>query len=328
MKDHRLPVIVLLALAPVCGELLSGSAPPVEFFSLFGVTVLVALYGCGALLVREIALRWGKGLPSIFLLGLAYGIFEEGIVVRSFFDPSWPDLGILATYGRAMGVNWIWAIVLSLYHALVSISLPIALAGLIFPRHRRETWLGRRGLWISAGLFVATAFVGPLVGMQATPPMLLGCVVVMACLAWLARRLPDTLPRADLRLPSPLGASAAGFLGMLALLIVMWVMPGLSLPPAVTALAGLLYTPMLGWAALRLNAPAWDDLRRWAWAAGGLTPWVLLAFLAEADNANRPDDTTGMALVGLVFLLFLAWLGWRVRGRVEGEIAPLERLRS
>ena len=87
------PALVLFFLAPVIGELLSGSSPPVEFFKPFSLLLLAALYGGGALLARELALRWGKRWPTILTLGLAYGVLEEGLMVKSFFDPAWMDLG-------------------------------------------------------------------------------------------------------------------------------------------------------------------------------------------------------------------------------------------
>jgi probable HAF family extracellular repeat protein len=57
--------------------------------------VLTALYGSGSILIRELSLRWRKGWPSILALGAAYGIVEEGLMVKSFFDPNWVDLGTL-----------------------------------------------------------------------------------------------------------------------------------------------------------------------------------------------------------------------------------------
>ena len=105
MKQRIPPALVLYLLSPVIGELLSGSAPPVEFFNPFGLIILPALYGSGALLVREITLRWQKRWPTILMLGLAYGIVEEGLMVKSFFDPNWMDLGLLGVYGRWAGVN-------------------------------------------------------------------------------------------------------------------------------------------------------------------------------------------------------------------------------
>jgi hypothetical protein len=88
MRRRVPPALVLFFLAPAIGELLSGSSPPAEFFKPFPLLLLSALYGGGALLLRELALSWGKRWPTILTLGLAYGILEEGLMVKSFFDPS------------------------------------------------------------------------------------------------------------------------------------------------------------------------------------------------------------------------------------------------
>ena len=96
------PALILFFLAPAIAELLSGSAPPSEFFNPVGFLLLASLYGSGALIVRELKVRWNKGYVSLFILGAAYGILEEGLMVKSFFDPNWMDLGILGSYGRWM----------------------------------------------------------------------------------------------------------------------------------------------------------------------------------------------------------------------------------
>ena len=53
-------------------------------------------------------------------------------------------------------------------------------------------------------------------------------------------------------------------------------------------------------------------------AAGTWLFWGLLALIQELDNANRPDNTSGMALVGLVALIlmvaYLVSLGRQWRG--------------
>jgi hypothetical protein len=86
------PSLLLLLLAPAIGELLSGSSPPLEFFFPPSLILLALMYGCGALVCREMVVRWGKGWLSLLLLGIAYGIYEEGIVLRSFFNSAWQDL--------------------------------------------------------------------------------------------------------------------------------------------------------------------------------------------------------------------------------------------
>ena len=99
--------ITLLLLSPMVAELLSGSAPPVEFFSLFGLLLLVSWYGLGAIVCRELSIRWRSGLAGLFLLGAAFGILEEGVLIKTFFDPHAIDLGIFRAFGWWGGANWV-----------------------------------------------------------------------------------------------------------------------------------------------------------------------------------------------------------------------------
>src|SRR3989454_1087390 len=106
---NRRPLLALVLLSPVIAEMLSGSSPPLEWLNPITPLLLIWLYGAGILVMRETAVRWRTGWPSILLLGAAYGIIEEGLAVKSFFDPGWMDLGTLAWYGRWFDVNWVWA---------------------------------------------------------------------------------------------------------------------------------------------------------------------------------------------------------------------------
>ena len=89
IKRRVPPALVLFLLSPAIGELLSGSSPPREFFALFGFTVMALLYGGGVLTAKELKVRWGKGMGSLLLLGAAYGVLEEGLMVASFQNPGW-----------------------------------------------------------------------------------------------------------------------------------------------------------------------------------------------------------------------------------------------
>lgn len=104
-KKRIQPALALWLIAPIFGEILSGSTPLNEYISPVTSLILGMLYGSGAILIREMIRHWQKGWPNLLLLGMAYGIYEEGFVVRSFFDPDWMDLDILGVYGRAIGVN-------------------------------------------------------------------------------------------------------------------------------------------------------------------------------------------------------------------------------
>jgi len=49
----------------------------------------------------------------------------------------------------------------------------------------------------------------------------------------------------------------------------------------------------------------WTEKQQWAGVTGLLIPWLLLDVFSELDNAVRPDDTSGMILIALLFLVFL-----------------------
>ncbi|MBN1483215.1 MAG: hypothetical protein JXA37_00710 [Chloroflexia bacterium] len=310
---HFWPLLTLFFLAPALGELLSGSAPPFEFFHPFGLLLLGVLYGGGAILARELRVRWHRGWPTVLALGLAYGILEEGLMVKSFFDPQWMDLGLLGSYGRWAGVNWVWTLQLTLYHALFSIAAPILLVEHLYPQHRDQPWLRRRGLVAMGLLLLADVAVGFFLLTTYRPPLIpYGLAAAAAAgLVLLARRLPARWgrPRPG-PIPRPPWFALLGFGAALSFFLVYWLLPELALPVPLTLLCGvgwaLLLTGLVRWMS---RGGAWGAAHPLALASGAMGFFALLAPLQEMDPA-RTDDPRGMALVGLATLLFLAWL-WR-----------------
>lgn len=185
----------LALLSPIIAELMSGSSPPLEFFNPFSFALLLGLYGAGALVVRELVVMWDKGWASVLCLGVAYGILEEGVAIKSFFDPEWMDLGGLGEYGRYLGTNFVWAVWLTIYHAMISISLPILLVSILFPRLRRERFLeGRKFTMVLVILFldvlVCTTLLNDYVPF---PPMYVLSIAAVFAFAYLAKVIPKDL---------------------------------------------------------------------------------------------------------------------------------------
>jgi len=321
-KRKILPVITLLVLAPLLGELLSGSSPPLEYFSPVTFILLTMLYGTGALIVREVTRRWKKGWVSILLLGMAYGIYEEGVVVRSFFDAGWPDLGLLSEYGRWMGINWIWSIALTIFHAVVSISLPIALTELLFSDQKEKLWLTNKALTTSMGIFSIFTFLGPLFGMKITFLGMLASLVTIIILVLLANNWSDTVHTQSVERDAvkEWKISFASVALMIGFIAGMWILPALSIPWVITFVL-LAVLPWVGMCLYNhLGKNFWGAEHLWAAVFGLLTPWMVLGVFSELDNANRPDDTSGMILVVVFFFIFLIitrLLIWRKERRAE-----------
>ena len=326
MKRLWNPVLVLYLLSPMCGELLSGSQPPLEFFRPLNLIFITAFYGSGALLVRELTRRWGKGWPTLLTLGAAYGIVEEGLAAKSFFDPAWMDLGALGSYGRWLGVNWVWAVLLTIFHAVFSISIPILLTELAFPSRRKEPWLGRRGLSFFALLFtgmVVLLYLGITPYRVPVPHVLLTLVALIA-LVWWARRCPSAPSiRPAGGAGSPRRLALLGFGATLALFTLGWVMPNTRLPAALTFVAMLgLGAGMYRTIARAALAEDWTERHLLALAAGGLSFFLLLQPLLELDRAAL-EDRSGSSLMALLGAGLLWSLARSLRRRSEAPNGPI-----
>ncbi|NJD77367.1 MAG: hypothetical protein FIB08_09780 [Candidatus Methanoperedens sp.] len=315
------PALVLFFLSPMVGELLSGSSPPAEFFNPVVFLLLAALYGSGAIIARELTFRWGKGWATLLVLGAAYGIIEEGLMVKSFFDPGWIDLGILGSYGRWAGINWVWSLQLTIYHTVFSIAIPILLAGLMFPMRQSEPWVSTRTFRKLCILMVAVVIFGFLFITPYRPPLVhyLLTIIIVSGLIKLARRLPDTLfiPK-NISVPSSRWFVVAGFLSTFSFFFISWSLPNTGLHPLLTILLVIGPVILVSLKVLKMsgNGAAWSKRHQLALASGALGFFILLAPLQELDK-NRPDNTGGMTLVGIVAALFLIWMAGRVKEKEE-----------
>jgi len=324
--DFRKPILFLFILSPAIGELLSGSSPPLAFFNPLAFCLLCALYGSGALLVRDYARRWRKGWYSILLLGAAYGIIEEGIMVRSFFSPTWKDLGVLGTYGRWLGVNWVWAEWLTIYHSIFSITIPILLVELTHPSARSQVWLSQKQRWLFRSLFVLAVLLGfAAFPFDAPATALIGCVVAVLVLAWLAKRIKPMMPTSqNLKVSKKLVIT-----GVSVPLVFFFFFTGLG--PATIPWAG--GTMLIGWSIVfgferllrRWAKEGFSDLQRLTLASGSLGFFIGLAPILEFKGA------IGMTGVGIGFFLILFKLRMRVLQRaselltlVNPELLPSE----
>ncbi|MBE3558278.1 MAG: hypothetical protein IMW89_03530 [Ktedonobacteraceae bacterium] len=321
-----LPVLTLVLIAPIIAELLWGSTPISRIASLL---VLLPLYGGGALFIRELVRRSGRGWASVLLLGAAFGIVEEGLALQSFFNPL--PFGASPWSDRVLGINGLYSIWATGYHMVWSVALPILLTEMLFPAQRTTPYLGRVGLVVT-GLFYAlgVALLGFITvnfvshGYWA-PPVLLGLtvLVVMALGGVALGGLSPGTPRQrrEISAPSPwlvlLVAGIAGYAWQALLIKLEHAVPALAhgtfmLIPLGSA---LLVAALAGWLISRwVQSRDWNDLHNLSLAAGALIAHTLFGVLYLTPTLV---DRVGLIVLGLLMNALLVLFAVRLRGRVR-----------
>ncbi|HKD05755.1 MAG TPA: hypothetical protein VKB79_07630 [Bryobacteraceae bacterium] len=311
MKSLR-PALALILVAPLVAEILPGSAP----LSRPGLLpFIVLIYGPGALLIRDVLRRRGRGWIGILLLGAAYGFIEEGIALQSLFNP---NLYNASAWGRLGPVNAVYTEAVIPIHAVWSAAVPILLIDLLFPERRSRPYLGRVGLivtgcWYAAGVFVLgllTRFsIAP--GYRAEPVLLAASAAAALLLSIVALYLPRgaAQPRYG---GKPVSSRAILFAAATAGLIWHVLIAGLWRVDPVFASWPFVLVPTLGAAGLLVAAywfvsqwcaaPGWCDKHWLALAAGAVIAHSIFGAVIFTHSAL---DRTGIVVLGSILFLLV-----------------------
>jgi hypothetical protein len=274
------------------------------------------MYGVGALLVRELTVRWGKGWPTVFVLGFAYGLCEEGLILKTCFDPKNSD-----GYGRWLGVNWVWTQNMNLWYAVFSVAIPILFTHLMFPARQDRPWISRRWLVILLGLFAANgAFINlVLAKVHASPIVYPALLLVIGGLILIGRYLPRTLlgPHTRPRRPAhPLWLFLVGLFATPFYYIVPSVVQRLGAPPLLTLFATLAYVAIIGRIIILISGRGnGSPLHQFALASGAYGLYIIGSPVAPAWvflATWHADHIAIQAVFGAGAALYLYWLGRRI----------------
>jgi hypothetical protein len=326
---NRRAALVLAVLAPLCAEVSLGTVP---LRMAWAWLVFAPIYAAGALFLREIFRRTGGGYGNLLLLGLAYGLVEEGLVLQSLTSPHL--YGAAGWAPRLFGLNTAYTELNLVYHALFSVTIPVIIVEFLYG----TTPYLRRGGVIASGV-IALLAAGLL--RVSVPPsedpgytMPLAAVVIVAVLAatmvllglrlrlhparrWMpSRTVVVAVPRIAV---VAVGAAVAAF----AFLALIWPFAGATQPLFTHGDWALL--PMAG-AALIVAAALYAA---WTvnWAARDLVAACFGALVGHTlfgliGNAGTPADRVFLALVALLTALFgvLTLRRAPVRTLMTGEV--------
>jgi hypothetical protein len=334
-------LLVLYFLSPLTAEVLSGSTPPLKFIQPFGLIFTPLLYGSSAILIREILARRRLGWGNALLLGAAFGVFQEALVVQtwySFMAKSSPSHSN-GFYGVWLGTNWVWALNLTIYHAVISITLPLIWLTLLFPeRALLAPGLKRRGvilflLWlvVPCGLlalqiarvqYAKEGYHGP----PATG-YVIGCALV-AGLVLLGSFVRIPPPRRQPRRDAPgVWTVRLAMFGLTAMFFFLtFILPATRIPPVLTmAVSAGMFSFGL-WRMASWSARDGWSARHWLALVMGLLGWYLLIWGPLVEFVFRLPLSEGLTLANLIVMITLFGFDWRLKRR--SATAPAARALS
>jgi hypothetical protein len=324
--SRRWPLVLLFCLlAGLIPETLATTSTSVaKIIANPGSLLFVALfYGTADLVIREAIIRRPLGLTGKLLLGIAFGFVNEGVVAATWYTVR-PQ-----GYSFIGGVDWDWAVSLTVFHTFVSVLMPIYLFESVAPSVAGQPLLRRRGIIIASALFLGLSLAFALTPQYRAYRLAVFAVALL--LTWIALSLPPahTGAPADAVMKAAPGLwrlRALGFVAMLLYFVCIYFLPALFATigrrvGAPSALAGLLANAPL--VALAVWATAlcvgwtrrawWSPRRQLALITGALAFTALVTALPQLGSTYEP-------LVTIPFMLYLIILAWRAR-RAERRAA-------
>ena len=329
-KDH--PIVFLLLLTPGIPEYLSASSQltvilinPFVFYLFLAANM--GLYGSGVLLIREAMVRWRKGWASVFLLGAAYGILEEGIDLWTLFYSKANPVGALGYYGHWLGVNWVWTMGLVIFHSVYSIGLPIFLFGLVFPELKSKSLIKS---WKLVTTFVVlvfdSIFLYAFVSRVYSPyspggALILSSGIVITILVFAARKLPGSFLRTRIGQPawSPLKFAILGALLFPATLFAGSFAASANLPPVIPFFLDLALAMLILTWAYKSMGTVQNQKQKVGFGIGLLFPIAAFGILASIGLAN-----VLIVIADLFYISFSRrlWRKWRVWTLLHEKLKP------
>ncbi len=318
---HLAPAITLVFVAPLIAEVLSGATRLSVIFVFIPESMV---WGCCALIIREVVFRWRGGWRSIFLLALALSVAEEIVIQQTSIAPlPWP--GANAAYGRAWGVNWIYLLYMLGYESVWVVLVPLLLTYLIFPARRAERWLDARGLLISASLFLFGSFIAWFAWTQQARPVVLkvapyhppaaliaaglSAIALLVTAGWGVRNVHSERSSSR-KAPKPVLLGIAGFALGMGWNFLIWTVFAASAPapaPVVFA-AGALWAVFTAAVIRRWgSAEDWGGVHEYALVFSA-TAVCMVGSLLQSSSWARVDQV-GAAVMDLIALACLIALG-------------------
>ncbi|MFH5801265.1 hypothetical protein [Haladaptatus sp. CMAA 1911] len=331
---HRIaPAIGLAFLSPLVGEYLLGNT---SIVALVDIWFFLPIYGGGAVLIREITRRSGRGWPTVLLLGSVFGVILAGLIDHSLFHQDFQGRIVRSpAYIPAVGISAENALVFVVGHVVWSIGIPILLVESFLPERRTTPWIGKTGLVITGLLFLV---FGTLLeygirleeGFFPSTPQVVGTVIVAVVVSVVAFTADGRfVGRNDRQAPNPwvvgIVAFGASSLWMVRPDIVSVTTSALLIESVQEWLAVAFGILLIGAMILLIGSWSqrtdWGEIHRIALAGGAMLTYAWISFvLVPYGGVSKTVDLVGDVVFTLGAVLLIIVAARRVRRTAEEKL--------
>lgn len=328
--SHVAPVITLLLVSPLLLEFLSGD---VTLSALPALAGFAFLDGAAAVLIRELVVRRASALAGV-LAAVAFGVWQEGLLDQSLFDPRafgphWLAYGYLSALGTSPTIVVFELVIDAVYGILV----PIGLTELAFPRRARRAWLGRRGLVVVGAMLALGSTATAVVTVQrhrwyTGPTTVVVLLVIVAGLLYAAARVAPhstvgddrnaVSPRRPAVRPAVVGSLA--FVATGGLLVLVDTRTELGLPAwAMPLILLFLISAVAAVLAISRSRRGWSAWHLYAACAGATGTYLWFGVYRRLTDTRL--HLTEQIVLALLATAALALLSRRIHSNVRASLA-------
>lgn len=316
-----MPLVCVFLAAPITAEYLQAylSFTGDPWASVGGIVFFAPLYGGGALLIREIAVRIGRGWVGVLLLASAFGLAMPGIIDLAMFGTDRADVANWSqlrepTLIEPLGISAATTLNWTVGHVMMSVGAPLTLLHSLAPAHRHRPLLGKVGipLTLAAAAVVAVAVHQDgqqVYGYSLSIGQVVSVLVVVAVLGAAALSglgTPTPVQKAEMRVPA-----AAVVLGAVVLKVAIDL-----LPPTWIGLLGSVAILIAAGATIRWCAAnrVWGPREIGLLGIGVVIGGIAIGFLAPVPDGVSVVAKVIQSCVLLALALFVLFgVIWRAR---------------
>ena len=307
-RQTRYAALFLLLVPGPLAEVLSQNVQLLTYLQPVPFLLVTLTYGVPVLVIRELAVARKLDDLGLIVLGLAYGILNEGVLAKTLTLPEGAPLHDFAGYGKVGSIQGGWSLFIIVWHALHSVFYPVVMARWMFPTTASRRWFAAgRTRWVLYVLLILVAclyalyFLNPL---RNDPTIFAFYAVATAALVAAALKLCRSR-----EIPSPSGARQASWLPallgacMIAFYFFQFWAPG-HFP---FGLYLVVSSCIIGVVVAALIRGRWKAVPDWLLFGLGdyLTFCIFSALLCVVTDRNPAQALAAMALIlaGIVYLI-------------------------